>query len=662
MSGSDSPTFYHGQPWSSWIERIGRDKPLSDEETDVQPSSSVTRLSAEDIDLYGFCPERDDFYGVVCEICNAIVKPQALIQHMECRHPSGTPNFPPPSNPIVKPVVKTPFCKVSKLKKTTTQLPTSSSSSSIPSAGNIKLNHTIVKRTADQTNLSASSSLPISLSPRSPLESIQVQTASPNVTGPSSLINVSTNSSSSPGKSPGISSSNSSSGSQPRRKRLKTDRSLLKDREYDPDRHCGVWNEETGKPCTRSLTCKAHTVSLRRTVVGRSKTFDKLLAEHRAAKEQPSSGGGGGSSRQATKMTVSGTVTVSSAVTVAAAATAASSLNTPLTPNTPVSIAEPEVSPSSPPVLSLPDTYPLPKTKLEEDFANAEELRSLESTLVVNSTVATADSNNSGSNSGAGSGDVGSSQQQQQQQQSSSMMGPISVMLPSLSPLPGASNEDSPAVATLIPSTATTPAAMPVISSMPLPTTCVQPPTVVATVSLEGETPVDIDAESMSIYSPVYTATTKDHAKSQLVMQIQSSRPNSHSQSQSPVSVRSYQHQIQASMPSLNLFEPVEQLEQQHPSQINGKRLNHANQMSSRQQKRHGKSHQSFEQSLSCSQSQSQDYSTSASIQFEATTTASSPYPHFGDISWSNCHPEPLAVSRWLRISSSRKQYNFNIH
>lgn len=35
-----------------------------------------------DIDLYGFCPERDLFYGVVCEICNAIVKPQALIQHM----------------------------------------------------------------------------------------------------------------------------------------------------------------------------------------------------------------------------------------------------------------------------------------------------------------------------------------------------------------------------------------------------------------------------------------------------------------------------------------------------------------------------------------------------------------------------------------------------
>lgn len=257
--------------------------------------------------------------------------------------------------------------------------------------------------------------------------------------------------------------------------------------------------------------------------------------------------------------------------------------------------------------------------------------------MVVNSTIAT---DNSNSSSGGGGDNT-------LQQQSGSMMGPISVMLPSLSPLPGMNNEESSGVATLIPST--TSAAMPIIS-MPLPTTCVQPPTVVATV-LEGETPVDIDAENMSMYSPIYTAT-KD-AKSQLVMQIQS-RPNSHS-SQSPVSVRNYQ-QIQASMPSLNLFEPVEQLEQQHASQINGKRLNHANPMSSRQQKRHGKLHH---EQLSCQSSQ--DYSTSASIQVEATTT-SSPYPHFGDISWSNCHPEPLAVSRWLRISSSRKQYNFNIH
>ncbi|XP_033191721.2 uncharacterized protein LOC117157636 isoform X2 [Bombus vancouverensis nearcticus] len=581
MSGSDSPTFFHGQPWSSWIEKIGRDKPLSDEEPDAQLTSSVTRLSAEDIDLYGFCPERDAFYTVVCETCHAIVKPQALIQHMESRHPSGTVNFPPPSTPVVKTPLKTPYCKVSKLKKT-------QSSPQISNSGSNKINHTNVKRSTEQPSIStnlSSSSIPISSSPRSPLESLPSSVQTSN-SGSGTVI------SSSPVKSPGTATG------QPRRKRLKTDRSLLKDREYDPDRHCGVWNEETGKPCTRSLTCKAHTVSLRRTVIGRSKTFDKLLAEHRASKEVPN---------RPTKVTVTGTVTVSSGT---------SNLN-PLTPTNPALTIEAE-TPSSPPVLSLPDTYPLPKavdllyrclaphgstkpTKLEEDFVN-EELRSLESSLV-NSTGST---------------------------QSSSMMAPISVVLPSLSPLPANNEESTSSVATLIPSTASP--AIPVPAS--LPATCTQPPLV--TTVLEAETPMDIDPEAaMTIYSPVY------QDKSKLLVEI----PRSNNIVHSPIS----------SMPSLlfesmDQLEQLEQLEQQHATQINGKRLNHTTHSSPVTQLQSKRTKHEYHQ---------QDLSTA--IQVEATTT-SSPYPHFGDISWSNCHPEPLAVSRWLRISSSRKQYNFNIH
>ncbi|XP_043803149.1 cell wall protein DAN4-like isoform X1 [Apis laboriosa] len=482
---------------------------------------------------------------------------------MESRHPSGTVNFPPPSTPIVKTPLKTPYCKVSKLKKT-------QSSPQISSSGSNKINHANVKRNTEQPTIStslSSTSISVPSSPRSPLESLPSSVQTSN-SGSGSVI------ASSPVKSPGTATG------QPRRKRLKTDRSLLKDREYDPDRHCGVWNEETGKPCTRSLTCKAHTVSLRRTVVGRSKTFDKLLAEHRASKDVPN---------RPTKVTVTGTVTVSSAT---------SSLN-PLTPTTPTLTIETE-APSSPPVLSLPDTYPLPKTKLEEDFAN-EELRSLESTLV----------NSTGSS------------------QSSSMMAPISVVLPSLSPLP-ANNEESSSVATLIPSTASP--AIPVPAT--LPATCTQPSLV--TTVLEAETPMDIDQEAaMTIYSPVY----KD--KSKLLVEL----PRSNNIAHSPIS----------SMPSL-LFEPMdqleqlEQLEQQHATQINGKRLNHATRASPVTQRQSKRIKHEYHQ---------QDLSTA--IQVEATTT-SSPYPHFGDISWSNCHPEPLAVSRWLRISSTRKQYNFNIH
>lgn len=56
-------------------------------------------------------------------------------------------------------------------------------------------------------------------------------------------------------------------------------------REYDPNKHCGVVTGENPRPCTRSLTCKAHALSLRRLVEGRAKPFDTLLAEHRASRE-----------------------------------------------------------------------------------------------------------------------------------------------------------------------------------------------------------------------------------------------------------------------------------------------------------------------------------------------------------------------------------------
>lgn len=69
--------------------------------------------------------------------------------------------------------------------------------------------------------------------------------------------------------------------------RSKTSKTKFNLREYDPNKHCGVMTAENPKPCTRSLTCKAHALSLRRMVEGRAKPFDTLLAEHRAAREHP---------------------------------------------------------------------------------------------------------------------------------------------------------------------------------------------------------------------------------------------------------------------------------------------------------------------------------------------------------------------------------------
>ena len=273
--------------------------------------------------------------------------------------------------------MKTPYCKLSKLKKSQSsgQLPVNSNNSNSSNSSKTSNNHTPVKsqRAAEQqSNVHSGIS---GSSPRSPHESSMpcVQSSSSGFTNPvgasagGSVSGGSTTTAAggSPVKSPG---------SQPKRKRLKTERSLLKDREYDPDRHCGVWNEETGKPCTRSLTCKAHTVSLRRTVSGRSKTFDKLLAEHRAAKELPSarstpakvtSVGGVGSASAAATASIIGSISIASAESVSS--TASSGALAPSTPSTattavatPAATAELE-TPNSPPVLSLPDTYPLPQ-------------------------------------------------------------------------------------------------------------------------------------------------------------------------------------------------------------------------------------------------------------------------------------------------------------
>ncbi|XP_037107335.1 ataxin-7 [Syngnathus acus] len=70
--------------------------------------------------------------------------------------------------------------------------------------------------------------------------------------------------------------SNSSSASSRRHLNKK-----VTEREFNPDIHCGVVDVTARKTCTRSLTCKTHSLSQRRAVPGRRKRFDTLLAEHK---------------------------------------------------------------------------------------------------------------------------------------------------------------------------------------------------------------------------------------------------------------------------------------------------------------------------------------------------------------------------------------------
>ncbi len=63
---------------------------------------------------------------------------------------------------------------------------------------------------------------------------------------------------------------------------LKTSKKL-----YDADKHCGVLcGSNDLKPCMRSLTCKKHSISLRRQVCGRSKPFNELVKELKLKKQE----------------------------------------------------------------------------------------------------------------------------------------------------------------------------------------------------------------------------------------------------------------------------------------------------------------------------------------------------------------------------------------
>uniref|UniRef100_A0A3B1K0K3 Ataxin 7-like 1 n=1 Tax=Astyanax mexicanus TaxID=7994 RepID=A0A3B1K0K3_ASTMX len=63
-----------------------------------------------------------------------------------------------------------------------------------------------------------------------------------------------------------------------------------KGRVFDPNKHCGVLDPESQRPCTRSLTCKTHSLAHRRAVPGRKRVFDILLAEHKGRANEKEAG------------------------------------------------------------------------------------------------------------------------------------------------------------------------------------------------------------------------------------------------------------------------------------------------------------------------------------------------------------------------------------
>ncbi|XP_070803507.1 ataxin-7-like protein 1 isoform X2 [Pituophis catenifer annectens] len=303
-----SPEAFLGQPWAAWVREAAPPHSVDLEDSGKEGGSSgreVMRLNKEDMHLFGHYPAHDDFYLVVCNSCNQVIKPQVFQSHCERRHSSmckssSSPASPGPCNSRACLIQMKPKSCISghnsvnnnakPFKTPKDNLITSSSKlhmvfsskvsrdkpcvpvpvvslEKIPNlvkadGANVKMNSTAAPAV---TASSASSSSTVPAPIKSALTSKSVPPS------PEKILN------GKGGLVPPVDKKHQN-GTKNSNKSYKR----VSEREFDPNKHCGVLDPETKKPCTRSLTCKTHSLNHRRAVLGRKKQFDILLAEHKA--------------------------------------------------------------------------------------------------------------------------------------------------------------------------------------------------------------------------------------------------------------------------------------------------------------------------------------------------------------------------------------------
>ncbi|XP_030062197.1 ataxin-7 [Microcaecilia unicolor] len=304
-----SPEAMMGEPWNNWVNaaKLHRNDgaELDDSFKEFMKHREAMRLCREDMPIFGLCPSHDDFYLVMCSHCNQVIKPQAFQSHYERRHGSSSKH--PPTPPSVYSV----FSSLSSKSKGGG----GGSGSTRPSCGSSSAssNSKLLKSPKEKLQISGNSRPMHFVQHKVPhgkimIPSVKVEKihSNPKIdgvllkTGPtcsstvSSSIKTGLNCPSIPKPplpSPGQIPNGKGLLSTPPILEKKPDDTTnnrkflykrLSAREFDPDIHCGVVDVETKKPCTRSLTCKTHSLGYRRAVLGRRKRFDVLLAEHKS--------------------------------------------------------------------------------------------------------------------------------------------------------------------------------------------------------------------------------------------------------------------------------------------------------------------------------------------------------------------------------------------
>ncbi|XP_051966888.1 ataxin-7-like [Xyrauchen texanus] len=303
-----SPEILPGQPWSSWVDVVklyGSDGTESEESLkEWGKNREAMRLCRDDMPIFGQCPAQDDFYLVMCSHCSQVVKPQAFQAHYERRHsssskpPSNSSAFaisrnkasigggvgggsvsggaltrPPSANSSIPKIFKPAKEKLPHRKP---HFPYRVLQDESPIPAVKEKVHLKVDSSAKLVHVPASTSSPSSSSSNT-VSSSQLK---PGLNFPS----IPKAPQMAPGQIPNGKGHLSSLDKKQDNSSASSKRPLYKrqEREFNPDIHCGVMDITARKPCTRSLTCKTHSISQRRAVLGRRQRFDTLLAEHKS--------------------------------------------------------------------------------------------------------------------------------------------------------------------------------------------------------------------------------------------------------------------------------------------------------------------------------------------------------------------------------------------
>ena len=279
----------------------------------LHESDACMRLPRKDMHIFGQCPVQDDFMLVICDICHASVKVEAFAAHVRLRHQKSKFN--------------TKSCSVDLLKEDIFSLSTKPSTVTAVSAVQAQV-PVVLEVTAPPVTLEPEAMEVSDPEPKPPAMDISdspmikdelfedppapsTSTATPKPTE-NNVISIpdtdplphgmSNDLMAMVGEAPMLEQQapsvirmqvKSETGcSEKKISPLKispvtpTRIDRKAQREYNADKHCGVWDSDTKRHCTRALTCKSHSVVLKRKIDGRSRPFDELVAAHKKAQAE----------------------------------------------------------------------------------------------------------------------------------------------------------------------------------------------------------------------------------------------------------------------------------------------------------------------------------------------------------------------------------------